>query len=391
MNKKIINIFYVLWMLFGGYSSNASLEFNGKTTYTIIDDSFLNGSVVSEFTFDFWINPADITQSQSVWSKTEYWKEMSFGISNGKLTFFHAWPETYYSIETSLGVIKSNQWQHIVIVGDGVKGQFYVNGAPVPTSGRLRGEISFAAIATQLARGPMVWGLRDNTTLPDDNWYKGLLSSFRVWDRALTELEIATLHVNSDIDNIRGLRHYFPLNETAGTTMTDIIGGIIGKLYGNVEWNSNDPILPSSRTAKAKVQIVNGFIVDVVMTDFGFGYTNAPLVQIRDPKGYGMIGHAVVRNGMVVDVVIDNPGKDYSNETLIIIAAPPSAPKLDIGVSKVLVTASVVLGRKYLLESSFDLKTWNSNWLPFIAENNSVSIEFDVNVTGRYFRIQEIP
>jgi hypothetical protein len=55
------------------------------------------------------------------------------------------------------------------------------------------------------------------------------------------------------------------------------------------------------------------------------------------------------------------------------------------------VTQYVVLGRNYVLESSFDLTNWTAVGPPFTASSETLVNEFDVDVTGRFFRIREVP
>ena len=52
---------------------------------------------------------------------------------------------------------------------------------------------------------------------------------------------------------------------------------------------------------------------------------------------------------------------------------------------------SVFLGRKYQLEASTDLNTWTSTGPAFIAQDEELVQEFDVNQVGRYFRINQVP
>lgn len=50
-----------------------------------------------------------------------------------------------------------------------------------------------------------------------------------------------------------------------------------------------------------------------------------------------------------------------------------------------------MLARKYVLESSHDARTWNEAMPSFIATSESITNEFDTDVTGRFFRVREIP
>jgi len=60
-------------------------------------------------------------------------------------------------------------------------------------------------------------------------------------------------------------------------------------------------------------------------------------------------------------------------------------------VSKVRVSQTVVLGRRYVLESSIDLANWTATGPPFTAQSETIANEFEVDVTGRFFRLREVP
>ena len=64
---------------------------------------------------------------------------------------------------------------------------------------------------------------------------------------------------------------------------------------------------------------------------------------------------------------------------------------VSIAVSKVKVTQHVWPGRNYILESSTDLVTWVPTGPQFTAVSGSIVTEFDVDVTGRFFRLREVP
>ena len=64
---------------------------------------------------------------------------------------------------------------------------------------------------------------------------------------------------------------------------------------------------------------------------------------------------------------------------------------LEIAVSAVKVTLHVVLGRNYVLESSTNLQTWTQVGAPFTAQDEVITQEFEIDVTGRFFRIRQVP
>jgi len=153
-------------------------------------------------------------------------------------------------------------------------------------------------------------------------------------------------------------------------------------------YESQPPCVPHGATATA--QVVNGFFVGAAITDGGCGYTNVPLVKIIG-SGTGATATATLNNGVVTQINITNPGSGYSTNTVVRIASPPFMPWLEMGVSKVKVTMHVIMGKNYILESSSDLAVWTQVGVQFTAEDEVIVQEFDVDATGRYFRIQQVP
>lgn len=146
-----------------------------------------------------------------------------------------------------------------------------------------------------------------------------------------------------------------------------------------------------SRPATAVAQVVNGFLVGATVTDPGYGYSEPPVVLIRGGNGSGATAVATVENGIVTGITISNPGSGYTGALRISIASPPFAPRVSISVSRVSVTQNVVLGRKYLLESSTALGIWSPVGAPFVAESEETVQEFVVAEVGQFFRIRQVP
>ena len=144
--------------------------------------------------------------------------------------------------------------------------------------------------------------------------------------------------------------------------------------------------------ASATVELNSGSVASVTVTNAGFGYSSdqPPAVRFYG-EGTGATAHVVVTDGFIERIIIDNPGKGYSANTTVAIAKPPFSPSLGLKFTKVSVTMDVVLGRKYRLDASTDLESWTMVDSPFVAEGDTVTQEFDVTTTGRYFRIQEVP
>jgi hypothetical protein len=145
------------------------------------------------------------------------------------------------------------------------------------------------------------------------------------------------------------------------------------------------------RRAKASITIMNGFVVEITVTEVGYGYTLAPVVRIEDGQGTGAVASATIKDGRVTGITVTDAGSGYTSSARVLIASPPFTPRLDCSVAKVRVAQHVVLGKNYQLEAANDLRTWHPVGEKFNAPDELLIQEFDVTETGRYFRIIEVP
>jgi len=133
------------------------------------------------------------------------------------------------------------------------------------------------------------------------------------------------------------------------------------------------------------------FVVSATVTDQGCGYTNAPQVSIIGGGGSGATATSTIANGVVTAIDITSAGSGYTNVPQIIIASPTFVPTLSIKISAVKVTQHVMLGVNYQIQSSSDLINWSSLGSAFTATNEDMVNEFEIDQTGKYFRILQVP
>jgi N-acetylneuraminic acid mutarotase len=150
-------------------------------------------------------------------------------------------------------------------------------------------------------------------------------------------------------------------------------------------------VIPPPRRATAVAIITNGTVVGIRILDRGYGYGDAPAVLVLGGGGSGATAVATVVNGVVTAITVTNPGSGYTSTPTVSIASPPFSPELSVEISKVRVRMKVVLGRRYILESSFNLSSWTQIGDPFVAQAEELAQEFDVNTTGRFFRVTQVP
>jgi len=144
--------------------------------------------------------------------------------------------------------------------------------------------------------------------------------------------------------------------------------------------------------ATAELQVVNGFIVGVTVTDCGWGYEFEPKVRFKDEFGEGAEAHCVVEGGMVTAIILDNPGSGYSEETTVKVGSPFKYVGMKAEVKQIKLTLYLVLGETYQLEACTDLSThdWKRIGDPFIADEEETEVIVEVLETGRYFRVHEV-
>ena len=120
-------------------------------------------------------------------------------------------------------LFNANTWYHIAIVVAGTKFYFYVNGV-------LDNSMDLAG--TGYTVSSPTWGMLNTTYLQGN----AMLSEFRFWTKARTQLEIANNMYSCD-PNSDGLECYFKMNEGSGNTFTDATGhGHTATANGTLTW-----------------------------------------------------------------------------------------------------------------------------------------------------------
>jgi hypothetical protein len=282
-------------------------------SYAASDGQLADGQTLTNWTVELWVKPAAANRHQGIFNNHGVpWKGLEMAVTaQGGFGFLVIWPNTYYDVVSPNGIITTNQWQLLAAVGEGNQQRLFRNGVLVG-SVPSPGQASFFGTYSGDVLGHFVFGLNDYATLPDANFYEGLIADFRVWDRALSAQELLSHTIASPATNAIGLRNWIPFGETAGNRFLDILSGMTGTYY-SMDLVSDWPIscLPHAATATATLD--HGFVVDATITDGGCGYTNAPAVLIRGGGGIGATATAVVSNGVVVGITITDAGIGYTS------------------------------------------------------------------------------
>jgi len=291
--------------------------------------------------------------------------------------------------------VPAGTWTHIAATLDTGAGlaTVYTNGVSAGSRTTLNGT-------------PLAGRLLRQTTLPvvlgwtpghASTYASGQMDEVRIWSVARTAAEIQRDMSCRLLGGEPGLEAYWNFDLGAPVDLTG--NGHNGTLAGDaviavvpgpdvIHAGCGDCI---PRGARATAVVVNGFVVGIDLLDGGCGYETAPTVRIVGGGGEGATATAVIDNGRVVEVVATGAGSGYSESPNVFVESPPYMPSLEIAVSRVLVTLRVRVNHNYVLESSFDCQTWMQVGYHFTADAESLTMEFEVADTGRYFRIQEVP
>jgi hypothetical protein len=114
--------------------------------------------------------------------------------------------------------------------------------------------------------------------------------------------------------------------------------------------------------------LTNGFMVAILITDAGFGYTNAPLIRLVGGGSSGAQAVAVVSNGMVTAVTVLNPGAGYTSPPIVVIEPPVLNPVLRIAPMSFLSFPNLTLGGLYQLQKSVAWY-WSNQQVSLTATN----------------------
>jgi hypothetical protein len=418
---------------FGNNASSVLLqERNLPNSVTVTNVLFKQGQI--DFAFSSWVSLTDLNEASQIGTilntRPHTGIGMGFGAPGfpGEMRFALGTGKSWDSVNQypGIGGWKQDAWKQVVISKSGFSVKIYSDGAIV-------GDYMVSSSFTE-NMGALFGSAAPSNQFDGETGYNffGKLDDIRIYNRALSDGEVRALYdyestppANSLNPRVASANAQVVNGFVVGATITDagygyesnpvvtITGGggtgakatatqsngVVtsititnpGSGYTSTPTITIAPPPFPPRKATSTAQIVNGFVVGTKITDGGFGYDSPPAVLLVGGGGSSATAVANVANGVVTAITITNPGTGYTSAPVVRIASPPFAPKLGIETSKVFVRMSVVLGRKYQLEASTDLNTWTSTGPAFIAQDEELAQEFDVNQVGRYFRINQVP
>jgi hypothetical protein len=160
---------------FGKYG--VGLSFGGASSRVVVDDS-PSLDLTSGMTLEAWVRPATLTSWRPV-----VLKERSGGLvyalyANSSSNLPTAQIDVGGGNVTGVAKLPANTWSHLAATWDGSFLRFYVNGQLVKST----------AVSGTLA--PSTDALRIGGSSARGEWFAGLIDEVRVYNRALTQVEI---------------------------------------------------------------------------------------------------------------------------------------------------------------------------------------------------------
>ena len=325
---------------------NSAIHFDGRSDQNgVINDS---PSLRTPYmTTAFWFRTRDIREQQlffkgyfNLSNLTPEWSVYVDTLQTPRTTlgFGIRRNGVLYTTFTSGSLILTNQWQFATCTWDGTSAVIYLDGKE---AGR-NNSIPPGPVDLDVSASPLVFGHANTVPFA----FSGDLDDFKLYNRALSAAEVQLLY---DLGN------------------------------------------PPQAAALARID--HGFVVEVDISNPGFGYTTPPNVVLMGGGGSGATASAVVSNGVVTAILIDNPGKGYVSAPIVQIDPPPAALEptyLSIAVKTVEISMQLNVGRTYVVESSTDMTTWVAAGPSFVATSPNTMQSFDVSPAPTFFRLRDI-
>ena len=217
---------------------DGALGFNAISDYVDLGaDPTLDNIFDSGATVTAWINPAGwgeggfgriLDKADSLGSNRNGWAFELYG-SQQALFFQHGFSGGIGDFQTPTGSISLDTWQHVAIVFDNSSDLndplLYIDGVAqtvTETSTPSGTRLSDSGITLTMG----------NYFIDFSRTFDGLLDDVRIYDRMLTDTEIAELAV---MPALTPLAHW-KLDDATGTIAVDSVGGHDGTLAGNPTW-----------------------------------------------------------------------------------------------------------------------------------------------------------
>jgi hypothetical protein len=186
--------------------TNTAYRFDGSSSSINLSNAFIGGTQVNEFTFHVLLKFDTTNLNQYIWSKTLFWGEVGFAITNQNEISF-GWANSitgnkYSFIKSQPSTINSNIWYDIVVTYQNASAQIYLNGNPIITN------LTWSAQGGSILSNSQIESSCNFEQDPNSSnigtylnteYMNGIIDEFGVWSRALDSTEVSDLYLGSTV------------------------------------------------------------------------------------------------------------------------------------------------------------------------------------------------
>jgi len=230
------------WVASGAFADNRNaLYFDGSDSYVHCGNGAqvqFNGA--QNFSLEAWVYPtvavwgSIISKFQHDAAHEGYSLEM-FSDRRIAFLFGNNWSDWNLGGATSTDALTLNTWNHVAATYDGTTIKIYING-------RLDCSQAYNHGCTDSGT-PLLIGARMGT-LSVSTFFDGYIDEARVWNTARTEAQLRENMCKTLVGNEAGLRAYYRLDETAGSTAYDYTSyaanGTLTNMNTATDWTASD-------------------------------------------------------------------------------------------------------------------------------------------------------
>ncbi|HSH02489.1 MAG TPA: FG-GAP-like repeat-containing protein [Anaerolineae bacterium] len=233
-----------------------ALDLDGGNDYIDTNTQMFSDTDCDQpYTIEAWVNTSDASGViMAQWGASN---QFALRLIGGNLV----WQKGGVSVATSAATVNDGSWHHVAGVRDGAGNvSLYIDGA---VDGTGTDSTCFAASNTLIG-----------TQLPSFDALAAQIEEIHVWDFARSGTDIADTRRGMWSGGEPGLVLYYPLNDGAGSTATNLTGDTNGTLVGMAADDWVDSTAPIGWTAAVVTPPIMGTLI--FTPDGGFHYTPPP-------------------------------------------------------------------------------------------------------------------
>jgi len=267
---------YVKWLVVvvvglaaqaGAGIRTSSISFDGVNSYALFANPFFQGQTLTNWSVEMWFKTRNILggnrASQELWGKSGFWKDVWITFeTNGVIGCWYSYPspETYWGVVSGAGVVKNLTWHHAAAVMNGTNLQFFVDGTNV-ASAVGNGLVNWAQDSGGASTGLNMLGQEQDGNFGTNDRFNGMISEFRLWNKALTQGEIQN---NMNKQLVPGLHPelvgYWPMGQGSGSTVADFVSTNTLTLYANTGWTNDAPPISQIEGSGIPTNLLQGLV-----------------------------------------------------------------------------------------------------------------------------------